>query len=372
MIVVITISVIGVVLALVAGYTNLKGCLKIAFILLTLLACVHYNYGNDYTSYYATWSIISKESLNECIMGNRWIYPMGVRPEVGWIILNKLFSFTGGFYVLVAIISIFENVVYYNFIKDLVPRKWWWLAVFIYLFDYRYYVLNFSLLRQGLAICLCILAYMFFEKKNSKMSAILLMVAISIHTSALILIPVVFVIKIGMRNVKRYIKILTIVTIALFLSSNIATRIFDSIIGYGVLSKYSELYAGWTASASYGMGFLFIVMQYVLMLCYLYINGTKDTITNREKTIILIAYCAILIKPFEIVGAALISRLAFYFSVYDIVALPIVYNKMQKKAIKAVFVIMLITVTVYSYYKFWTNPVYINSFTEFHTIFEVL
>ena len=382
MIVIIISSIIAVLLSLIAGYTSLKQCLKIAFILLTVVACIHYNYGNDYIAYYETWSVISNTSLTKCLTGNSGIFPDGVRPDIGWIVINKLFSFTGGFYCLVAFISIFENVIYFNLIKSLAPRKWWWLAVFVYLFNYRFYVLNFSMLRQGLTICLGILSLYCFEKKRYISTVLLLVIACSIHISALVLIPVFIACKIAASNVRRTVKILSIVTIVLFASTSVATRIFSILIENGVVSKYKQLYAGWTASGSYGLGFLLIVSQYVLMLCFLYFYEEADDslfvlkktncIANRQRMLILIAYSAFLVKPFEVIGAALVSRLSFYFSVFDIAVLPWIYSKMNMRLIKVFLVVMLITVTLYSYYGFWVNPVYQKHFTIFHTVFEAL
>ena len=370
MIVVIITSIVAILLALLAGYTEIKRGLKIAFILLGILACIHYNYGNDYAAYFDTWNVISRTSLSECFFGKASMFVGGVRPEVGWILLNKLFSFKYGFFLLVACISIFENTIYYYFIKNLVSRKWWWLATFIYLINYRYYVLNFSMLRQGLVICIGILSFYYLEKKNYIKFIILMIIGCSIHTSAIVLIPVFFISKLGSNNTRLCSKILLIVTAVLFGVSNMAYYVFDSIIEYSVFSKYKELYVGWTASSSYGVGFFLITIQYILMLYFLYYNHNAYNVSKKEKTIILIAYFAFLLKPFEVIGAALITRLGFYYSVFDIVALPLIYNKLKSQLVKVSLMLILVTLTLYTYIGFWASPVYREPYSVFHTILE--
>ena len=68
--------------------------------------------------------------------------------------------------MMVAVLNVIQNVIYYKFIKANVERTWWPIAVFIYLFSTSFYLLNFSMMRQGLVIA--IFLWMWKYIKNRK------------------------------------------------------------------------------------------------------------------------------------------------------------------------------------------------------------
>ena len=401
MIIVIIVSTIAMCLTIFSSYSPLKQGLKIAFLLVTILACIHYQYGNDYNSYYSAWQVISNNSLKVCLFGSKSIFDDGVRPETGWIIINKLFSFKNGFYYLVAALNILINGVYYFIITHNVPRRYWWLAFFIYIFSYQYYLLNFSMMRQGLAICLGILSVYCFGKNKYAWFVGLSVWNVLLHTSAVILIPIVFISKLASKHIKVYSEVLLTLTILLYIVSAFATRIFSSIIQIDMFSKYNDFYVGQTASGFYGIGFCLIAVQYALMLFFLLshsdcknaIGGSMNTYKIKEEysgnntviyrlfdtgklsesdtLYILVSYTAFMLKPFESVGAELVVRLSFYFTVFDIITLPIIYSKMKNQVVRIIFIVMLVVLLLYTYFSFWNKPVYHEYYSVFHTIFEL-
>ena len=136
MFVVVSTSFIAILLAYLSRYKDCKKGLEWGFVIVTFIACIHYNYGNDYENYIALWQDIRVQNFQQ-------LFSYGFKVEPGWVFLNRLFGFEGGFYFLVAILSIIQNYIYYRFIKEFVPRNWYWLAMLLYLCDTSLYVLNF-------------------------------------------------------------------------------------------------------------------------------------------------------------------------------------------------------------------------------------
>ncbi|WP_036608087.1 EpsG family protein [Oribacterium sp. P6A1] len=371
MIVVITASSIALLLVYFGKYEKRINWLKVAFIITTFVACIHYNYGNDYKGYFYNWNVISKNSISALLVLDRFNFFNNAKPEIGWIILNRIFGFENGFYYMVATINIVESVIWYKFIKRLVPVRIYVWAFFIYIFTYKYYLLNFSMMRQGLAMSLLILSVMYFIDEDYKRTFIIIAIASSLHTSAAVIIPFLIICKFEEKiNFRVFGTIVLVITFLLFLLSNLSSGIFNLIISLSVFEDYKRFYAGRLSTNSIGFGFLLLVVPYVVMIYFMIFK--PRVLSKEEKCLVILAYIALLTKPFEFVGAALISRIGYNFSMFDIAIVPIIYKKINKQIPRMMLFFVLVFITIYTYVAFFNDPTYHDSFAEFHTIFELL
>ena len=165
---------------------NFKG-LEIAFLILTLFSCMRYNYGTDYKSYMNEFYEINRYSINY-ILDNKAF------KDKGWFVIQS-FMYPIGWFPFVALISIYCNFIYYKFIKKYVPFHYYWLSFFIYAFTFDMFMLQQSMIRQGLAIALMLSVYILlddldFKHKHKLFGALLITaIAISIHKSAAFTVP---------------------------------------------------------------------------------------------------------------------------------------------------------------------------------------
>ena len=161
MYIVIIISLIALFLTYQESVGRNKWGMKAGFILLTILACIHYDYGNDYMKYYELAKSFDNMPFDlMAIMEGEYFR------DPGWVIINVLFNYVGGFFTLVAVLSIFQGAVFYRFIKGNVDKKWWWMGMYIYAICTSFYVLNFSMLRQGLAVAIFLACYPLIKPKE--------------------------------------------------------------------------------------------------------------------------------------------------------------------------------------------------------------
>lgn len=370
MAVIITTSTIALSLVLFDKYEKRFDWLKIAFFILTFVACIHYNYGNDYKAYYWNWEFISDNSLKTLIISNGYGFYKNIKPEVGWIFLNKLFGFHNGFYFMVAFMNIVEGIIYYKFIKRFVPKRMCFWAFFLYVFTYKYYLLNFSMMRQGFAMTLVLLSFLFFCKKKYIMTLVILAIAISIHTSSLIIVPFLMLCKFEEKmKLQIYGLIILIITLLFFFATSFSSKLFDLIVSLPFFTDYKTFYTGNLSTNSIGFGFALLTIPYFVMLYYM-IYKPRD-ITVEEKYLIILAYIAFLTKPFEFIGTSLVSRIGYIFSMFDIAIIPVMYSKIKQPVIRFGLYLSLVVITVYSYIGFYMDPTYQKAFAEFHTIFEL-
>ena len=365
MIVVIFCSILAMLLTYLDSEGKLRNGMVLSFVLLAFLGVIHYDYGNDYMAYYNIYNSIVdyKASVTDVLSGD-------VYKDVGWTILCLLFSHLGGFFVLVAAISILENYTYYILIKKFVPHKHWTFALFIYLFNYTYYLLNFSMLRQGLAIALGVMAIILYKKTTHKyiLPILLLFVAFSIHSSSLICSLAYILCLFQYKDTKSLSIILSVLFVVFILSRDFMVSFIEPFLVFdtfdGFLEKYSE------RGQVSGLGLLFLVNSIPLFVAAsLYYKRTA--LSSDEKHLLLLASIGVIIVPFSTI-ALMISRLAIYFSVFSIAAFPIMYSKITNQSLRIGLVALFITSQLYSYYDFFTSKTYGIPYSDFTTIFSVL
>lgn len=375
MVVVLTTSIIALIIAYFHKMIKIKplflSLFALAFVLLTFLQAIHYNYGADYMGYYAYYQSYQGKSLSE--LKNLYALGSGAFKDIGWVVLNRLMPGEHGFFLLVIFISIIENLIYFKFITTYIEQEHWWKALAIYLFMTSYYVLNFSALRQGLTVSLCVLCVMLSSRGRLKASLILAAFTITIHMSAIVIIPVLFLSRLRLKNGKKYGIIIFISAIVLFFGNALVGNIFDLVIDKIPIlgSHYGHYTEDIATDNSLGFGFVLHSVMYLVMIYH--VITRFDEYNHEQKVIILLTCISFCIIPFQLRISGLISRIGYYFSVFQIVSVPMVYSKIHNPLVRYAVWFIYIFMMLYGYYNFffvtqWSS----ESFSEFHTIFSVL
>lgn len=338
--------------------------LEWAFLVVTFIAAIHYNYGSDYSSYINMFNLFSNIEFSWADLADKKIYK-----EPGWALLNFIFK-PFGFFFMVAFLGVFQNFIYYLFVKRVVPKKWWVMGVFIYLFSDSLWVLNMSMMRQGLAVTLFVLSWIVFDinKKLFPISFIIVLIATTIHSSAMILFPclLIFYLK---KNVAPYLGGgLVFLFILFFLKPEFCNQIFMAFSDVEDIERMLLKYGGTAKSLSYGMGFILILIPFFTMLFFLVKN---ESLSEREIQCVALAAVAYVIIPFrEIIP--MVSRLSYYFVAFSIPAIPLVYKNI-KFPYRFFWIGAFLLLYVYSYFSFFYSPTWKASYMNFHSIFtEIL
>ena len=344
---------------------NCKNGLAWGVVLLTILAALHYDFGNDYMSYFNGYKEITNQGFDFDAILDKEVWK-----EPGWAFLCFAFYPLGGFFSLVIFLSILQNMIYYKFIQKYVDKKWLVLALFIYLFSTSYYVLNMSMLRQGLAISLFVWAFNFIKEKKILPAATLIISAASIHNSAMILFPFILWGEIPMNQTfsKIFSVVCGIIFFALYLNTEYVNLIFAGFMAMDNFQEYAITYEDTAYQATYGIGFIFKTIPFVMFLFYLLKNKEAE---RWQRQIVSIACIGTFIVPFA-QNVPLITRIGLYFEVFTIFAIPIVYKWIPNIRIKIIVINILVMITLYDYYLFFDASVFAKYYSTYKTIFSAM
>ena len=363
MVVLLVTSCVALFLVYFASRDEIPYGLELAFFLIAFIAAIHYEYGSDYPEYARMFVSISNLEFDWASLVDRKIYR-----EPGWALLNYFFR-PFGFLSLVFFLGFFQNFVYYLFIKRIVPKEWWVMGGFIYLFSDSLWVLNMSMMRQGLAVTLFVLAWLVydFDKRKIWISILLVFVATTVHFSAIFLYPCLmfFFVK---KNMTRFIAVgIGICFILFFAKPELCNQFFALFVDAENVNRYLMNYRNLTKDVHYGIGFIFMLIPFVTMIYSLVKN---ENLKERELQCVVLATVAYLIFPFRNV-IPMADRLGYYFSAFSISAVPIVYKSFSKWY-RFFLVSMFVILYIVSYFRFFYSSVWNSSYMQFHSIFEVI
>lgn len=336
--------------------------LEIAFGLITFIAAIHYNYGNDYAEYEF---FFEKNALKDFSWNALWNGTY--HKEWGWALLNFIFA-PLGFPVLIASLSIVQNYAYYNVIKKYVKQEWWTFAVFLYLFQANLYVLNMSMRRQGFAASLIVLILPWLLSNNAYLlllSSLILWFATKIHSSALFVVPFLFLLFVPLKYLKWWGVFSIIAYLYMFFNSTVLIYIVELFLSSENFAGYINTY-GIRNSSSYGIGYVLLTIPFILSAIYL-LYEQKECMSKR---IVALCMAGSMLSPFGLMNP-MINRIMMYFLPFSIISYPFVYEMFY--GIKRYFLLSLIILVIcFGYYSFFFDRVWIEHFLQFHSIFEVI
>ena len=353
--VVISISILCLLMAFLASKNRLKNGLELCFILLAFIGAIHYNYGNDYLNYLIMFQDIDGLSLTRESLQAYFRDP-------GWIFLCYIFK-PFGFFSLVIFLNIVQNFIFYKIIKTQVERKWWWLAVFIYVFTTNFYLLNFSMMRQGLAIALILASYFLITNRRFVFAFLLVAFAATLHSTSLIAVP--FLVTVPFIKNNKF--ILSLYLFLFFAFFFIGDSVYASLLDLAVtdsLEEYSSMYQQ-NARIQFGVGLLVDLIS-LFVIVYVIYNQKQLEVIKKQLALF---YCVtFLLIPLQSVNM-MVGRLGYYFSVASLVVIPYFYGFLEKN-IRFVLISLFMLITIYRYYLFFTTGAFAESYSEpFTTIF---
>lgn len=357
-------SLIALFLTYLESKGRLKGGMKLGFVLITTLGAIHYDYGNDYMSYYDIYRDITQYKFD--LVG---ILDGDYFKEPGWALLCWLFKPIGGFFAMVAGLNIFQNLLVYHTIRREVQRSWWPMSVFIYLFSTSLYLLNFSMMRQGLVVCIFFGLWPWIAAKKWIRVVVVILLCTAIHNSALILLPFAFWGFLPLKNEKILVVTYISAFAAVWLGSTLMSDILSFLSAVEEFDRYAETYGNSTEVVTYRIGY--VINQIPFALGLLYICQNKQEKESTKKLIVSLACVQFLITPFASV-IPLISRVSYYFIVYSMVFIPIIYSNIRILLFRYGLLLIYVFIMIYSYFMFYDSPIWFDKYSNFKTVFQLI
>lgn len=364
MLIVFTVSLVALFLTFLESRKMLKNGMVIGFAMVTFLGCIHYDYGNDYMAYYDIYKSITSIKFNfiDVLSGD-------VYKEPGWALLCYAFKPFGGFFMMVAFLNIIQNLLVYKVIKKNVEQQWWPFAAFIYLFSTSYYLLNFSMMRQGFVICLFLGAWELIKEKKLIKSLLVLMLSATIHKSAIFLLPFAFIGFVKINKGRIAVALYVVLYLLIWFAGDFMNDVMSLFMVFEEFEDYALTYGNDKSNNTYRLGFVLNLIPLVLSL--IYITNTSKGYKSTDKIAVALSIISFIIAPFsEIIP--IVGRIGMYFGVYQIIAAPKIYSNVENNIIRWGLLFIFCFMTMHGYMGFFNSPIYREAYTTFHTIFSVI
>ena len=362
------VAIIVVFLAVFFSYSVQKGIksgLEIAFFILTVYWAIRYDFGNDYMSYLGESQLYLSNDID---LGNLDTYrDIQSRGEYGWVFLIKLFE-PIGFFGLIIVLSIFECFTIYWHIKKYVPNSYYWLATALYCLNINFMMIGASMLRQWLAICICLWAFEFINKKKLLPFVLLVFAASTVHTASLIVLPAYLLVfsQKARFNRNQIIIILLLVLVWSVLAVSIMSDLWTGIF----INERLEGYSMYLNLKGDDRGIIGLVVIYALSL--LPLSYLKEETNPAIKLFSVITVLNIIFVPISSV-VPLITRTGLYFFICSIITFPAAFVRISKhnKALSTTAILLVIAYYSYTFIRMFSSPIWHDSFIKYHTIFSV-
>ena len=330
---------LGIVLIILSLVLRKKMPIAVSFFFIFVIMAFQSNIEGDFDKYQQAFS---------------WEETRTAEEEPLWLLLNIIFK-PFGFSVFIFCLALFQVFILFKFVKKYVPKNYAYLSPILFFFTFGMMLIQMKALRQGLAIEVCTMPFIFnLENKRCKFfyCFIPLILACLIHNAAIIMIPGIFLYYLNQRfNILDYNKgqtkinclpsvIVTALLVAVyFLKSNIfgsylqqLSIILGSLRFGSYLEAENEMF-----NISPLIVFADCVFVFLLMLFYQCAKGSM-----RVLIIMTIISFFIDIMFF---GVGSLPRMGYFYLVSAIVVLPNVAEFLlckYGKLVSACYVVMCV------------------------------
>lgn len=362
----ITLFLMGLVCLVLTHYASrdkFPHGLEICFAIAAFFAAIHYNYGTDYLSYQGIFDDLGKREFDWYYINRKKYFT-----DIGWLVLCHVFK-PIGFLYLVAFVGIVQNVIYYFFVREFVPKKWWVMAVFIYLFSENLYILNMSMMRQGFAASLFVLAFFFIQKVDIKKNLIavgLVYIAYTIHGAAIFLFPCLLLVFLK-KEWAPYVTIpILLLLVILFLCPDVVNNFLLSVEDLEEIEEYRKYYERGEARG-FSIGIIWrLIPFFVSGYCCL----VNKNLTQNELRMIILSMLGFVMIPFSL-AIPMIGRMFYFFTPFMMASIPITYRFLPTKWMISLLGLEILYI-LYGYWGFFHSPTWMDSYYVFHSVFSVI
>lgn len=197
------------------------------------------------------------------------------------------------------------------------------------------YCISLNLMRQSVAMSICILAYDFYSSSKRKKAILLVLVAALFHKTAMIFF-VIFILENIIVNDKKNKPIL----LATFLASIVIVSVFmERIVSLTFYARYLDLTE---ISRGFSMGSLVKNAIWILLAVFyaFLFSGDKEIEIIQMNTLLAIIYMSLTITSFKIPGT---GRLGYYFiNLYYFNMVPIFRKLFSQKLLASILFFILL------------------------------
>lgn len=261
------------------------------------------------------------------------------------------------YFSLIAVTSIFFIYTVYFLINKTLKISQYWFAILLLLINPYVFLINLSGIRQSIALCFFVYAVYFAAKRKPFIYMLFVFIALGFHSSAIVLLPVYFLLNENKINTKRIIETIIIVGILLF------TPLWDTLINF--IIQYFPKYVHYVQNA--GQNSIPATMVAGFFFIFILLNINK--LEGKEIIIGKLALISTIVSLLAF-RLSMITRIGMYFDLFMIIAIPLILPKIKIRLSREVLFILVIGIFVLRYISFFSDPLW-GSFAEYQSILTV-
>lgn len=260
--------------------------------------------------------------------------------EFGYTVYNKIVSMLSKNYrFFLTVTAIIILIPIYRLYSKEKNHSFLTIVLFI---NMPCFLMIFSGLRQAISISIGILAYMAVEKKKYIMSMLLILLAISFHISAMVLILIypAFVWRIKTKHLLYIIPIMVVIYL-------LRIPLLSFVIGF-LPSQYIEFYGEVQQTGAVGMMILFLIF-----FAFSFVILDEASMSKRDyfmRNVLLLAT----VFQFFVPVHGLIQRASYYFLVFVPIAISSVVQA-PKKRLKNISDLSVVVMSIFFLLYFFYN-----------------
>lgn len=301
-------------------------------ITIPILVCgLRYGVGTDFFNYqeWFTYYLTEPISLEKRDFGFSFM-----------IKIIQLFSTNSQALFLISAIII--NVLVMKFIKE--NTKSYELSYFLFIALYFYFS-TFNITRQWIAISIVLFSLKFAYERKLVKYIIGLLIATTFHTTAILMLPIYFIINMKL-NLKNIITLISIVFIIIG-SFETIINLSGTMLGIGNTSHYL-MYFEEGVDGGGANGYAYFIIGTLALLAILLVKNKYISDNTYGKQQILLLIIAIIITLYGIQNF-IFARLQLYLIPIIVVCIPNILNTIKKRERKLVYFIIIILGLLYLY-----------------------
>jgi len=312
-----------------------------AFILPFAISANRYGIGTDYFHYVELYQEL--EGYN-----NIFSAIQNIPYEPGWIILNFAVKVIFDNYQYIFIISsaltmffIFKTLEYYR------GTIYVWFGILIFLTTL--YNASFNIIRQVLAAAILLFAIKYIREKKFLIFTIFTMLAASFHYSAIIYFPMYWILNKSRNNSWNTFKKISAILICIIIVL-MFENVFDLITNIDIFSKYSN-YLIDLSKTSFGAT---ISSVPIMLLILINLKQLKNNAIGND--LVFLSFAGFVLS-FLISLNMYIGRLVIYFTMTQILIIPMIIKMEANKNLKFLYTWLIV---VY-YFSLFTYNIIIHN-----------